>query len=216
MHQTVLLQEAVDALAVKEAGVYVDGTFGRGGHSKAILKSLDVNACLYVFDKDPEAVAAAKKISESDSRVHVIHASFADLKKVFEGEGLLEKVDGILLDLGLSSPQLDEGERGFSFMRNGPLDMRMNNKAGQSAAEWISEVEEEELASVIKLYGEERFGKRIASAIVKAREIQPIEDTKTLAELVSQAIPKWEKKISTRRREHFRRYVYLLIVSWTI
>lgn len=193
MHQTVLLHEAVDALALKAGGVYVDGTFGRGGHSREILKSLSTDSRLYVFDKDPEAIKAAEMLQKSDERIHINHCSFSEMKEVFEREGLLGQVDGVLLDLGLSSPQLDEGERGFSFMNNGPLDMRMNNLKGQSAAQWIRSVDEQDLAWVIKHYGEERFSKRIARAIVNAREETEIEDTKTLSDIVSKAIPKWEK-----------------------
>lgn len=193
MHQSVLLHEAVDALALKAEGVYADGTFGRGGHSKEILKLLGSEGRLYVFDKDPEAIKVAEAMAEQDGRVRVNHISFSEMKQVFESEGLLGKVDGVLLDLGLSSPQLDVGERGFSFMNKGPLDMRMNNVAGRSAAEWINVVDEEDLAWVIKTYGEERFSKRIARAIIKAREEGEIQDTKTFADIVSKAIPKWEK-----------------------
>jgi len=193
MHQSVLLQEAVDALALQPDGIYADGTFGRGGHSKAILEALEQDAQLHVFDKDPEAIEVARNLAQKDGRVHVHHCSFAEMKNVFEQEGLLEKVDGVLLDLGLSSPQLDVGERGFSFMNKGPLDMRMNNAAGQSAADWIKTADEEDLAWVIKTYGEERFSKRVARAIVKAREESEIQDTKTFADIVSKAIPQWEK-----------------------
>ncbi len=193
MHQSVLLKEAVDALALKPGGIYADGTFGRGGHSQAILKALGKDGRLYVFDKDPEAVEVAESLAQKDERIHVSHGSFAEMKKVFEKEGLLEKVDGVLLDLGLSSPQLDVSERGFSFMNKGPLDMRMNNVSGQSAAEWIKVVEEEDLAWVIKTYGEERFSKRIARAIIKARDEGELQDTKTFADIVSKAIPQWEK-----------------------
>ncbi len=208
-HESVLLNEAVSALNLKEDGVYVDGTFGRGGHSKKILEGLADSAQLFVIDKDPSAIAVAESLRDSDARVEVLHGSFAEMRNILEGKELLGKVDGVLLDLGLSSPQLDEGERGFSFMRNGPLDMRMNTSEGQSAKDWIAEVGEAELADVIKKYGEERFAKRIARAIVTEREERAIEDTHHLAELVSQAIPKWEKHKhpATRTFQAIRIYV---------
>ncbi len=192
-HETVLKHEAIEALDVKASGIYVDGTFGRGGHSKALLEHLSSDGRLVVFDKDPEAIKEANMLGSNDARVCVQHASFAEMKQCLERMNLTEKVDGILLDLGLSSPQLDEGERGFSFMRNGPLDMRMDNSRGLSAAQWLAQVEEQELAEAIKLLGEERFSKRIASAIVAARAQSPIQDTATLADIVSAAIPRWEK-----------------------
>lgn len=209
MHQTVLLQEAVDALCLKASGIYVDGTFGRGGHSRKILGGLDDHARLFVFDKDADAIEVAQALSENDKRVNVVHASFTQIKAVMASQGLLEKVDGVLLDLGLSSPQLDESERGFSFMRNGPLDMRMNKQAGKSAAEWIKEVDEAELAQVIKEFGEERFAKKIARRIAEERQQQDITDTSTLADIVSQAIPKWEKHKhpATRSFQAIRIYI---------
>lgn len=209
MHQTVLLQEAVDALCLKASGIYIDGTFGRGGHSRKILEGLDEHARLFVFDKDADAIEVAQALSENDKRVNVVHASFTQIKAVMASQGLLEEVDGVLLDLGLSSPQLDESERGFSFMRNGPLDMRMNKQAGKSAAEWVKEVDEAELAQVIKEFGEERFAKKIARRIVEERQQQDITDTSTLADIVSQAIPKWEKHKhpATRSFQAIRIYI---------
>lgn len=193
MHQTVLLQEAVDAMALKDGGVYVDGTFGRGGHSKCILENMGKHSRLFVFDKDPEAIAVAEGLAASDKRIHVLHGSFSELERSMSEHGVLGKVDAVLLDLGLSSPQLDQGERGFSFMKKGPLDMRMNNESGKSAAEWLREVEESELARVLRTFGEERYAKRVARAIVEAGISQAITDTESLAEIVAQAIPRWEK-----------------------
>ena len=192
-HETVLLNEAVEALNLQAGGNYIDGTFGRGGHSRKILEGLGEDASLFVVDKDPAAIEVAQVLKEEDGRVQIMHGSFSDIKGLVSDAGLLGKIDGVLLDLGLSSPQLDESERGFSFMRNGPLDMRMNNEGGVSAQEWLKTVDEFELATVIKQYGEERFSKRIARAIVEAREEESIDDTKKLADIVSKAIPKWEK-----------------------
>ncbi|MFL0801757.1 MAG: 16S rRNA (cytosine(1402)-N(4))-methyltransferase RsmH [Agarilytica sp.] len=191
-HYSVLLEESVDALLVDDGGVYVDGTFGRGGHSRAILSELNASARLIGFDKDPRAVAAGQALHEDDSRFEIVHSSFADMKAQLASKGLVQ-VDGVLLDLGVSSPQLDEAERGFSFLKDGPLDMRMDNSKGQSAAEWIAEADAVDIARALKEYGEERFSKRIANAIVEAREEQPITGTLQLAEIVSAANPKWEK-----------------------
>ncbi len=191
-HYSVLLEESVDALLVDDGGVYVDGTFGRGGHSRAILSELNASARLIGFDKDPRAVAAGQALHEDDSRFEIVHSSFADMKAQLASKGLAQ-VDGVLLDLGVSSPQLDEAERGFSFLKDGPLDMRMDNSKGQSAAEWIAEADAVYIARALKEYGEERFSKRIANAIVEAREEQPITGTLQLAEIVSAANPKWEK-----------------------
>jgi len=208
-HETVLLHEAVAALSIKPSGVYVDGTFGRGGHSRKLLSQLDEKSKLFVIDKDPSAINVAQILKEQDGRVEIMHGSFSDIKRLISNADLLGKVDGILLDLGLSSPQIDEGERGFSFMRKGPLDMRMNNVSGQSAAQWIEQVEESELANVIKVYGEERFAKRIARAIVEARTEQAIVDTELLADIVAKAIPKWEKHKhpATRTFQAIRIYI---------
>lgn len=192
-HQTVLLNEAVAALNLKTSGNYIDGTFGRGGHSKKILEGLDKQARLFVVDKDPAAIKVAECLQKEDARVQIMHGSFSEIKNLAKEVSLLGQVDGVLLDLGLSSPQLDDGERGFSFMRKGPLDMRMNNVSGLSAKDWLSVVSEFDLAAVIKEYGEERFSKRIARAIVEARDVAEITDTKQLADIVSQAIPSWEK-----------------------
>lgn len=207
-HKPVLLQESIEQLAIKPAGLYIDGTFGRGGHSQAILQLLDGAGRLIAFDKDPAAIKHAGEVI-TDKRFSIVHASFADIKDVLAAQGLLGQVDGILLDLGVSSPQLDEAERGFSFMRDGPLDMRMNTEAGSSAADWLKFVKEEDLANVIFEYGEERFSRRIAKAIVEARKLEPITTTKQLAELVATAVPRREpgKHPATRSFQAIRIFV---------
>lgn len=189
-HISVLLHETVDALlAGRNTGIYVDGTFGRGGHTRLLLSKLDANAKVYAFDKDPQALAVAAELAAEDSRFHIIHASFADLQPELATLGLTQ-VDGIMADLGVSSPQLDQAERGFSFMQDGPLDMRMDNSQGPTAAEWLMQIEEEALANVIFQYGEERYSRRIAKAIKAAGQI---DTTRQLAEIVKVAHPKWEK-----------------------
>ncbi len=192
MHQTVLLQEAVDALVTAPSGIYVDGTFGRGGHSRAILASLDAQGRLLATDKDPAARDVALELAASDSRFTFYHGSFADLPAVLREHGI-EALDGILLDLGVSSPQIDEAGRGFSFQHDGPLDMRMDTTRGETAAEWLASARQEDIAEVLKEYGEERFARRIAAAIVSARVETPLTTTGQLAKLVSEANPRWEK-----------------------
>ncbi len=192
MHQTVLLQEAVDALVTAPSGIYADGTFGRGGHSRAILASLDTRGRLLATDKDPAAQAVALELEAQDSRFMFYHGSFADLPEVLRERGI-PALDGILLDLGVSSPQLDEADRGFSFMQEGPLDMRMDTSRGATAAEWLATAKQEDIAEVLKEYGEERFAKRIAAAIVQHRGEEPLTTTLQLAKLVSEANPRWEK-----------------------
>jgi 16S rRNA (cytosine1402-N4)-methyltransferase len=189
-HQTVLLEEAIDALAIRAAGSYVDATFGRGGHSRLILGRLGPRGRLVAFDKDPEAVAVATSIS--DARFSAVHASFAELAGVLERLGL-EGVDGVLLDLGVSSPQLDDAGRGFSFRRDGPLDMRMDTSRGQTAAQWLETASEAEIREVIRDYGEERFAKQIAKAIVAARQRGPVVTTGQLADIVGAAVRTREK-----------------------
>lgn len=193
MHQSVLLHEAVDALITDSSGFYVDGTFGRGGHSKEILRRLSETAQLMGIDKDEQAIAEAEQQFAKDKRFDIKHGSFAQLTQWLEAREQQGKVDGILLDLGVSSPQLDEAQRGFSFMNDGPLDMRMNRSAGQTAAEWINTANESDIAWVLKEYGEERFAKRIARAIVEARVIEPFATTQYLSKVVSEANPAWEK-----------------------
>ena len=192
IHQTVLLHEAVDAVVTLPDGFYVDGTFGRGGHSRYLLQSLNSSGHVLGVDKDREAQAAAHELAESEPRFQFFHGSFAELPKQLHEMGV-DAVDGILLDLGVSSPQLDDGDRGFSFMRDGPLDMRMDTSCGETAAQWLSRADLQDIAGVLKEYGEERFARRIASAIVAARAVSPIETTSQLARLVSEAHPRWEK-----------------------
>ena len=184
-HTTVLLNEAVEALAIKPDGIYVDGTFGRGGHSAQILERLGSNGRLIALDKDPAAVAVGK--SWRDTRFYMVHRGFAQLAEVLR-EQEVSKVDGILLDLGVSSPQLDEAARGFSFRFDAPLDMRMDTSSGMTAAEWLATVDEGLLAEVIRDYGEERFAKQIARAVVAARAVEPIRTTRQLVELVGKTV----------------------------
>ena len=189
-HISVLLHETVDGvLAGRDTGIYVDATFGRGGHTRLLLSKLDQNARVYAFDKDPQALEVAAQLEQEDSRFRIIHASFADIQAELARIGITE-VDGIMADLGVSSPQLDQAERGFSFMQDGPLDMRMANSKGPTEAQWLLEIEEEKLANIIYQYGEERYSSRIARAIKQAGEITT---TAQLAEIVKTAHPKWEK-----------------------
>jgi 16S rRNA (cytosine1402-N4)-methyltransferase len=192
MHQTVLLREAVDALVTLPDGFYVDGTFGRGGHSRYLLQCLSDNGRVLAVDKDLAAQAVAQELTESEPRFEFFHGSFAQLPHQLRRMGI-DAVDGILLDLGVSSPQLDDGDRGFSFMHDGPLDMRMDTSCGETAAQWLSHADLQDIAGVLKEYGEERFARRIASAIIAAREESPIETTSRLARVVSEAHPRWEK-----------------------
>ncbi|WP_028877085.1 16S rRNA (cytosine(1402)-N(4))-methyltransferase RsmH [Teredinibacter turnerae] len=195
IHYSVLLKESVDALVTNADGVYIDGTFGRGGHSRAVLQKLSPQGRLLAFDKDPEAVAYGRELAGSDNRFSMVHDSFVNMASHWASAAQANNwsLSGVLLDLGVSSPQLDQAERGFSFMHDGPLDMRMDNSSGQTAAEWINTAEESELAFVIKEYGEERFARRMARAIVAEREKSPITQTLRLANIVSEANPKWEK-----------------------
>jgi 16S rRNA (cytosine1402-N4)-methyltransferase len=192
MHQTVLLREAVDALVTARDGYYVDGTFGRGGHSREILSVLGVEGRLLAVDKDLQAIEVAKQFKESEDRFDFEHGSFAQLPHQLRRMGI-GAVDGILLDLGVSSPQLDEGERGFSFMQDGPLDMRMDTTTGITAAQWLATASHGDIARVLREYGEERHAGRIASAILRARDEAPLETTAQLAKVVSEANPSWEK-----------------------
>jgi 16S rRNA (cytosine1402-N4)-methyltransferase len=205
MHQSVLLHEAVSALVTTPSGFYVDGTFGRGGHSRCLLEKLDEDGQLLGVDKDPLAQASARELQCVESRFSFFHGSFAQLSPELQRLGV-EGVDGILLDLGMSSPQLDEAERGFSFMQDGPLDMRMDTSRGETAAQWLSYATEADIAKVLKEYGEERFSRRIAAAIVAARDEEPITSTGRLAKLVTEANPKWEKHKhpATRAFQAFR------------
>jgi 16S rRNA (cytosine1402-N4)-methyltransferase len=192
-HLTVLLEEAVDALVTDTSGRYVDGTFGRGGHSRLILSRLAPDGSLLGVDKDAQAIAEGKQLEESDSRFCIARGSFAELASLAQQAKVDGPFTGVLLDLGVSSPQLDQAERGFSFMRDGDLDMRMDTDSGMSAAEWIATAEEAEMVKVLRDYGEERFAKRIVRAIIAAREEAPITRTLQLAKIVTEANPAWEK-----------------------
>lgn len=192
-HRAVLLQEAVEALNVKPGGIYIDGTFGRGGHSALILERLGADGRLIGFDKDLAAVEAARERFAGDARFSMVHGSFASIIERVEQRGLKRAVNGLLLDLGVSSPQLDEADRGFSFMQDGPLDMRMDRSRGPSAADWLNNAEEEEMARVFRDYGEEKFARRIARAIVRERAEAPLRRTAQLASLVERACPVREK-----------------------
>ena len=209
VHRPVLLEASVDALAIKPAGVYLDGTFGRGGHSRLILQRLGRHGRLIALDKDPEAVAFAEKTLVDDTRFTIVKESFARLAEVAERTGVLGRVDGVLLDLGVSSPQLDQPARGFSFLHDGPLDMRMDPQSGESAADWLAKAGVEQIARVLKEYGEERYATRIAKAIERARSRGPLRTTRELAEIVSQANPSWEqgKHPATRAFQAIRIHV---------
>lgn len=188
-HQTVLLEQAIDALVTDPEGLYIDGTFGRGGHSRALLQRLGAKGRVLAIDKDPEAIRVAQELASQDERLRIVHASFAELGELAEPGS----VCGVLLDLGVSSPQLDQPERGFSFSQDGPLDMRMDNSTGAPLADWLATAKETDIADVLYQYGEERYSRRIAKAIVVARQQTPLHSTLQLAEIIKQAHPKWEK-----------------------
>ena len=192
-HTSVLLHEAIDALVTDPDGFYVDGTFGRGGHTAELLEQLSDMGSVLAIDKDPQAIAVGEARFAEDARLHLFHGSFAELQSVAADMNKAGDISGVLLDLGVSSPQLDEAERGFSFMRDGPLDMRMDTSKGLSAAEWIANADEQEIARVIKEYGEERFARRMASAVVKERSKAPITGTVQLAGILAAAHPAWER-----------------------
>ena len=192
-HIPVLLNETVTGLAIKPAGLYIDGTFGRGGHTKAILAALSSRGSVLGLDKDPEAIKTGKTLAQEDERFEIEQCSFATLNEFVNARLWQGKVDGILLEIGVSSPQLDIAERGFSFRKDGPLDMRMNPDTGISAAEWLATAEMGDIEKVLKTLGEERFGKRISRAIVETRETAPLTTTKQLAALVEKASPFREK-----------------------
>jgi 16S rRNA (cytosine1402-N4)-methyltransferase len=184
-HAPVLAREALDALNVRPTGIYVDGTFGRGGHARQILERLGPVGRLMAIDRDPEAVAAARMIE--DRRFSCMHANFGALGQVLDEAGIAQ-VDGVLLDLGVSSPQLDDPARGFSFRRDGPLDMRMDPTRGESAAAWLERAEQQDIGEVIRTHGEERFAEQIARAIVAARTREPLRTTRQLANVVAEAV----------------------------
>lgn len=208
-HETVLLNEAVDALAIRPDGRYMDATFGRGGHSQEVLKQLGADGHLIVVDRDPEALAYAHALAASDSRVEVYEGAFSEVLRAY-ADSDAPRLDGILFDLGVSSPQLDDPLRGFSFQHNGPLDMRMDPTSGVSAAEWLQDVDETELANVIYQYGEERLSRRIARVIVAQREVSPLTTTLALAECVAKAVPRRgdpSKHPATRTFQAIRIYI---------
>jgi len=189
-HLPVLREEVLDQLRVHSDGIYVDGTFGRGGHSQAILEQLGSDGRLLVVDRDPRAIETAEILAARDHRVTAVRGSFGEIEQIAVAQGVLGRVDGICLDLGVSSPQLDDAERGFSFMRDGPLDMRMDTGSGLSAAEWINSIEEKQMARVIAQYGEERAARRIARAICNARQTEEISRTRQLASIIENVIPR--------------------------
>ncbi|WP_159817396.1 16S rRNA (cytosine(1402)-N(4))-methyltransferase RsmH [Colwellia sp. 20A7] len=207
-HISVLLTEAIDGLDIDPNGCYIDCTFGRGGHSSLILSKLSTQGRLIAIDRDPSAIAAAEKFSD-DARFHIEHQGFANLAEIAEQLELTGKVDGILLDLGVSSPQLDEAERGFSFMKDGPLDMRMDTSRGQTAAEWLAVADVEDITWVLRTFGEEKHAWRIANAIVDAREETPFTRTSELAKLIKTTAPQREikKHPATRSFQAIRMYI---------
>ena len=194
VHVPVLLGPVLEGLAIRTDGYYVDATFGRGGHSSAILGHLGTGGRLIAIDRDPQAIAAAPAALSADPRFELVRSEFAELEACIGERGLAGRIDGLLLDLGVSSPQLDEPARGFSFLRDGPLDMRMDPEAGVSAADWLQTVDEKSLRHVLKFYGEEKHANRIAREIVRAREEQPIRRTGQLADIVSRSVHARTKK----------------------
>lgn len=204
-HYTVLLNEAVDALVGPTDGLYVDCTFGRGGHSRLILERLAADGRLIGIDKDPQAIASGQMLASQDHRFTIQHGSFSELLNWVEPG----TADGVLLDLGVSSPQLDQAERGFSFMQDGPLDMRMDTTRGQSAAQWLAHADASDIAFVLKEFGEERFAKRMANALVRERDLAPITTTARLAKIITEANPAWEKgkHPATRAFQAIRIYI---------
>jgi 16S rRNA (cytosine1402-N4)-methyltransferase len=208
-HQPVLIKEVLTGLSIQPDGVYVDGTFGRGGHAGAILAMLGPEGKLLAMDKDPEAVQSATRQFGGDPRFEIEQGSFAMLGRMVAQQHLQGQVNGLLLDLGVSSPQLDDASRGFSFSEDGPLDMRMDPAHGISAAQWLQEADEQEISKVLKTFGEERFSRRIARAIVAARHTQPLQSTRQLAELIAAAVPVREKHKhpATRSFQAIRIYI---------
>ncbi|MEZ9624235.1 16S rRNA (cytosine(1402)-N(4))-methyltransferase RsmH [Aliivibrio fischeri] len=210
-HVSVLLHESIDGLAIKSDGIYIDGTFGRGGHSRQILSQLGENGRLYSIDRDPQAIAEAKTIT--DPKFTIIHGPFSGLKQYVEELDLVGKIDGVLLDLGVSSPQLDDAERGFSFMKDGPLDMRMDPTSGIPVSQWLQEADVEDITWVIREFGEDKHAWRIAKGIVAYRENEenePLTRTSQLAKLISEVAPKSfkeKKHPATRAFQAFRIYI---------
>ena len=207
-HIPVLLHEALTALCIEHDGLYLDCTFGRGGHSRAILAELGASGRLIGFDRDPSALAVARNLAQEDPRFEIVHTAFSELETALDSLAV-SRVHGILMDLGVSSPQLDEAERGFSFQADGPLDMRMDPTSGESAADWIARADSDEIAHVLWVFGEERFSRRIARAIVEARELTPIVTTTQLSQIVTSAQPKKDqnKHPATRSFQGIRLHI---------
>jgi 16S rRNA (cytosine1402-N4)-methyltransferase len=208
-HTPVLRDEVLASLAIRPDGCYCDGTFGRGGHTAAILGALGPSGRVVAIDRDPDAIRAGQRRFEGESRLTLVRGSFGPLEERVRAAGVEGELDGVLLDLGVSSPQLDEARRGFSFMQDGPLDMRMDNEAGQSAAHWLAKAGEREIAQILHELGEERFSRRIARAIVSARAVEPIVRTGQLAEIIAAAVPTREpgKHPATRSFQAIRIHV---------
>jgi len=192
-HKSVLLDESIASLNIRPDGNYIDATFGRGGHTRAILQQLNEQGRLIAFDLDPEAINYAKREFADEPRLTIEHCNFDQVANVIAQLGLTKKIDGVLMDLGVSSPQLDDAERGFSFLRSGLLDMRMDTSQGETARQWLAKVKHSDLAYVLRKYGEERFAKRIATAIVETRAEREITETGDLAEIIANAMPVKEK-----------------------
>ncbi|MGB5456313.1 MAG: 16S rRNA (cytosine(1402)-N(4))-methyltransferase RsmH [Gammaproteobacteria bacterium] len=208
-HQPVLLEQAINALNIKADGVYVDATFGRGGHAQAIMEHLSDNGRLLAVDQDPQAVAFGRRIFSKEGRIEIIHGNFLQVADMVVERGLDKKVNGVLMDLGVSSPQLDDAARGFSFSQSGPLDMRMNPEEGRSAGQWLASVSLNELTLVLKKYGEEKSARRIAQAIIDSRKDVEITNTKQLADIIVRAVPGYEKHKhpATRSFQAIRIYI---------
>lgn len=195
-HAPVMLDQVIRYLNINPDGIYVDGTYGRGGHARSILEKLGKNGRLIVMDKDPQAIEAARLSIGGDARVTIFHDDYVHMAEKLAEMDMQHGVDGVLLDLGVSSPQLDDADRGFSFQNNGPLDMRFNPMQGESAAEWLRHADEKQISAVLWELGEERFARRIARKIVEIRQLQDIEDTQTLSHLISGCVSQ------TRRKKH--------------
>lgn len=208
-HLTVLKQDAVAYLNIDEHGIYIDATFGRGGHTAAILEQLGPDGRLICIDKDPEAIAYAKAHFGNDPRVVIHHGCFADLEAISQALGCYKAVDGILFDLGVSSPQIDSADRGFSFQQDGPLDMRMDTSQGQNAADWINIAPQKEIQDILKRFGEEKYSRRIAEKIIESRQLKPITRTKELVDIITQSQPTKEhhKHPATRSFQAIRIHV---------
>jgi len=208
-HTPVLLDEVLAGLAIRRGGRYCDATFGRGGHAAAILEAVGPDGSVVAVDRDPEAIRAGRRRFAGETRLTLVQGSFGPLEERVRAAGVTGELDGVLMDLGVSSPQLDEAARGFSFMQDGPLDMRMDNEAGQSAAQWLAKAGEREIADVLHDLGEERFARRISRAIVAARAATPLTRTGQLADIVSKAVPAREpgKHPATRSFQAIRMHV---------